>query len=491
LADLADLNQSDLKVGGEHFEESKRRAVEEQIRYYVPYDDPGYQLDFHKSPAFIRFGIGGNKGGKTHCHAAEHIWWATGTHPYLKTPKPPVHLRFVTVDVEDGIKKVTIPKFKEMVRRDSLLGGRWDKAYSKESRTLHFENGSTEEFMSYDQDADKFSGADRHLIGFDEPPPKDIFDECLPRLIKYKGRVTMTLTPANLNARNSWIFDLYLQALRRQDKNYIELFDFDPRLNRSLDKEWLEDFWANLPEDQILPRKEGKFPQFAGLVFKTFSRAKNVIKAPALARDVTRFIGVDPHTRKPNAVLYLGVNREGEYFAYDEIFEHGGGKEMVDLIKAKIGEDKIECNWMDDYGRNVDQYKKGKQVSIWQEFLDPDGDGSNKGIYCLTIKMTEKLWEIGIRRIRNLLGLDEVYQKPRLFISEECPLLIHEFETCIYEDFRYRDLKPLKETVKKKDIHLIPCLMFMLLGGAEYVKLRSPEGSEYKSPYPYLNKYRK
>lgn len=482
---LADMGKRDQKKLVVDQLEKERMHREEGIRYYEPFDDPNSQLDAHKSLAFIRMGIGGNKGGKTHWQASEHIWWATRTHPYVETPKPPVHLRWATVDIEDGIKKVAIPKFKELVKREDLCGGSWETAYSKESRTLNYANGSTEEFMSYDQDADKFSGANRHLIGFDEPPPQPIFDECLFRCIKYKGRVTITFTPTEDNPNTGWLYDFYLKAIESNDRDHIEVFSFDPRLNRALDQAWLEKFWSKFTEEQLLSRKLGKFPQFAGLVFKSFSRAKHVVGCFVPPRDWTRYLMIDPHERTPTAVLFLAVNPDGEFFVYDEIFEEGTAKVLVDLINAKVGKDKIEVIWMDEYGKNKDNFK---QSSIWQEFVDPDRDGSDKGIFSITVRFTEELKQRGLRIIRDYLGLDKVYQKPRIFFMDNCPLTIREFETAIYDDYKLKSTKPLKETIKKKGIHFIDCLMMALVNNPIYVKLRSPQDDQYRSPYAYLNR---
>jgi len=488
-AKIAGMSKDEMIKVALHQLEIERRRREELISSYVPYDNPGYQLDFHKSRAPIRLAVGGNKSGKTYPHCAEHIWWATGTHPYQETPPPPVHLRWVTTDFRDGLMKVALPMFRSMVRSKDLLGGSWEKAYSKELQTLFFADGSTEEFMTYEQEADKFGGVDRHVIGFDEPPPYDIYNENIARTMKFKGRITMTLTPVNLNARTSWISDFYLDATAGQNKS-VEVFEgFDTRNNRSLDKIWLEDFFKQFPEDQRMTRMTGQFPMFAGKVFKTFSRAKHVISPFEINENYTVYLGIDPHTRTETAVLFYAVNREEQRFVFDELFEHGSARLIIDAINTKLRKLKPEKVVMDASAKAPNQYLGGK--SILQEFLDPAGDGSRKGIFAIPVKTKPNEVIVGIRQIDYLLGLDEMYQKPQLFTFENCPLTIREFETCIWDDYRHKIEKPLLERIKKKGIHFIDCIRMLEMSGVPYVKVRfdDPE-AEYKNPYAFLNQYR-
>lgn len=482
---LEDLGESVLKEVGKSLEEGARRENDEQIRYYKPFDDPGYQKDFHSSTAKTRLAVGSNRSGKTTVGVAECIWWAMGTHPYRKTPKPPVRIRACGVDFEKGIEQTMLPKYKEFVRREDLKDGSWENAYSKMHRVLHFKNKSFVEFMSYDQDVEKFGGTSRHFIHEDEPAPRDIHNENQARLIDTKGETIMTLTPVNLSARTSWIFDLWREASEGKNLD-LKWFFFDIFKNRSLSKEYIEKFKASISESEQLARIEGKFPQLAGLVFKNFSRAKHIIKEHPIPEHWTRYVGIDPHTREKTAVLFCAVDPEGNVYVYDEIFEVGTGKVLVQFIKSKVGKDKIECFWMDNAAKDPNEILG---TSVWQEFVDPERDGSDKGIFAVTVSNKQEAHNVKIRVIKDLLGLDAVYQKPKIFFLDNCPMTIHEMETAIYEDYKSREEKPLKERIRKKGIHFIDCLGFVVIGGATYVKLRSPEDSQYKSPYPYLNKY--
>ena len=174
---LSSLNKGQMSELVRLSLETERRKQQELIRYYKPYDDRGYQLDFHKSLKKRRGVLGSNRSGKTTVDVAECEWWATGTHPYRETPEPPIRIRVCCTDFKRGILKVMIPKFQEFVIRENLRGKSWDTAFSKEEMTFYWENGSFVEFMSYDQDVEKFGGVSRHLIIEDEPSPEEIHGE--------------------------------------------------------------------------------------------------------------------------------------------------------------------------------------------------------------------------------------------------------------------------------------------------------------------------
>jgi hypothetical protein len=46
-------------------------------------------------------------------------------------------------------------------------------------QVLRFNDGSFIDFLTYETDLDKFGGPQRHFLGYDEPPPRDIRDEGL------------------------------------------------------------------------------------------------------------------------------------------------------------------------------------------------------------------------------------------------------------------------------------------------------------------------
>lgn len=168
------------------------------------------QAIFHKMPQKNRLYIGGNRSGKSLGSTIEAIWWLTHSHPHRKTPEGPIRGRVVAVDFLNGVDKIILPLYKQWLPKKFLVNGSWEDSYSKERHVLTLNNGSFVEFMSQDQDLDKFAGSSRHFIHFDEECPQTVFRECLARLVDTAGVWWMSQTPVQ---GMEWIFeDIYIPA---------------------------------------------------------------------------------------------------------------------------------------------------------------------------------------------------------------------------------------------------------------------------------------
>jgi len=62
--------------------------------------------------------------------------------------------------------------------------GSWEASYDVKGKTLTYENESTLEFLTYEQDVQAHAGTSRDGVWFDEEPPEDIFNENMLRLVR-------------------------------------------------------------------------------------------------------------------------------------------------------------------------------------------------------------------------------------------------------------------------------------------------------------------
>jgi phage terminase large subunit-like protein/ribosomal protein L32 len=155
---------------------------------------------------------------------------------------------------------VVFTALREWCPRSQLVGDSWDSAYNKQLRRLDFKNGSFFEFMTYEQALDKFGGAARHRIHYDEEPPQAIRNECKARLIDYGGDEIFTMTPLN---GMTWMFD---EVYERRHEDGITVVTVATDENPHLDTEARDEFFANLTEEEAQARREGRFVHFGGLV---------------------------------------------------------------------------------------------------------------------------------------------------------------------------------------------------------------------------------
>ena len=160
------------------------------------------QLAFHRCKKRNRWVFGGNRSGKTECGAVETVWIARGIHPYRKNKGDTfgwvVSLsQQVQRDVAQSKILYYLPK--SWIADIVMLSGRKDSPASGIIDQIKVKNVfggiSTIGFKSCDQGREKFQGASLDYVWFDEEPPKDIYEECLMRVMDRQGDVFGTMTP--------------------------------------------------------------------------------------------------------------------------------------------------------------------------------------------------------------------------------------------------------------------------------------------------------
>jgi len=434
----------------------RAQVVRPNIYGYEPHEK---QIEFHSSSARKRLFLGGNRSGKTVGGVTESIWWLTGKHPYIQTPKPPVRGRCVSVDFLNGVERIVKPEFARWMPASALSGGSWEKAYNKEFRILTLANGSTLEFMSYDQDVDKFAGTSRHFIHFDEEPPRDIYIECLQRLIDVNGSFWMTLTP--LEGMSGWLYDeLYLQA---KEDTSIKCVEVDMEDNPHINYGEAQVILSGLTEEERLIRKSGKFVQIGGLIYKMFDPAKHVIdeipysKLEALGG--LHVAAMDHGFSNPTAFLWAAVNGDGRVVIYDEYYVSGkivrDHAQAIHRINAEHG--RVPEYYVGDPSiRNIDPITGTSVLLEYQEYGIPIVLGNNDQ-------------KAGINRVaRYLTGVNGV---PQLFVTENCTNLIREIGRLRWAQWANKKIradKNAKEEQHKKDDHAADALRYLISSRPEF-----------------------
>lgn len=450
-------------------EEKKRRIREDGIRYYIPLSTKKGENDalgFHQSTARIRAIFGGNRSSKTVSGVCEDVWYATGTHPYKPNIPVPNYGRICCTDFTNGIEKVILPEFKRWCPK------RYIDHYSTESRTMYLTNGSTVEFMSYDQDVEKFESASRHWIHFDEEPPEAIFKACRMRLMDTRGDMWFTMTPTQ---GLTWVYD---QIYEQADINpSIVVWLFDSLKNPYISKEEIEEIKKGLDPQEVEARIHGKFVQLSGLIYKEYNPDIHYIPHFPIPAHWVRVCAIDPHPRMCTVVVYLAVcprpafimeckkrniplqeNIGGDfagdiYIIYDEIYNYGESlliQDVCDLMKVKEGHDYIMYRLIDNsantpnpiVGTNVRE--EFERMGIRTILADKD--------------VANRIW-----RVRGRL------QSNSLYIMRSCPNTEWEFRHYAWDDYKVgRDYKDPKEKPRKKRDHAMDCVGYICVSNPQY-----------------------
>lgn len=425
-----------------------KQAREPNIYGYEPHEK---QKQFHSDEAFGRLFLGGNRSGKSVGGTVESIWWLTGTHPYLETPPPPVRGRAIGVDFSKGVDQILIPLYKRWVPYETLVGDSWDTAYrGGNERVLTFKNGSTLEFMSYEQDMDKHAGTSRHFIHFDEEPPKHIYSENMLRLLDTNGKYWLTMTPL---LGMTWLYEeLYLPAVEgKKDSNTFSVVEVSTSDNPHLNRDAIERIFDDIEDKaEREAREHGKFIQLGGKVFKTFDEDIHVIEPMIPPKNWAWYRSIDSGWNNPTAILWHAVSPEGVVVTFSEhyaaemtVAEHS---KEIHRREAEWGK-QAEISTGDPAMR---QTKESTGTSVQQEYalngvyLALDGVPTGPGSVA-----------IGVARMQQYLRLDD-NKKPHWYITSDCDNLITQMKKLRWATYSSKkveyDNNP-QEKIHKKDDH--------------------------------------
>lgn len=436
LGDLAQLLNDGLR----------KQATKPNILGYKPHEK---QLAFHKSEKHGRLYIGGNRSGKTYSAVAEDCWWLTGTHPYITTPPPPIRGRVVTVDFTQGLEQIILPLFKSLLPASALIDGSWEKSYSKSLRLLTLANGSTVEFMSYEQETEKFAGTSRHFIHYDEEPPLHIFNECNARIVDTNGKYWVSMTPVE---GLTWTYEKIYQPGTEGGSNLIGVIEADMLDNPHITPEAAEIYLSGLDDEERKAREHGTYVQLGGLVYKKFNIETHVIEQFIPPKDWSWYCSLDHGYNNPTAVLWHAVSPLGYAVTFDEWYHN---EKTLDEVASAIKE-KCQAHiaaggkWPDYFVADpaIAQRTAVTGTSIQTEY-------AVRGLY---FALGNNNVDIGVAKIQNYLRMQKDVHPPQPWyqITENCVNYISEMRKLRWKTFASKKMQFAnnpQEQIHKKDDH--------------------------------------
>lgn len=420
----------------------RRQANRPNLYAYAPHEK---QRIFHKSTKHSKLYIGGNRSGKTTGGVAEDIFWAMGRHPFRKVPDAPTRGRVVAVDFTQGVEKIILPEFARWMPPSFLIDGSWEQSYNKQLRTLTLVNDSFIEFMSYDQDLDKFAGTSRHWTHYDEEPPHHVYNECEARLIDTNGSSWMTMTPVE---GMSWVFDDLYTTGKDQPDGDIEVIEVDMLDNPYISPEAAERYLRTLDKQEREAREHGKFVQLGGRVFKEFARETHVVAPFIPPLEWEWYRSIDHGFNNPTAILWHAVSPDGHVVTFSE---HYASEMTVKEHAAIIIERESQPGWKEAdicVGDPAMNQRNGiTGTSIIQEYAD-------HGIYCSTENIPKDT-AVGVNIMTQYLRLN-ASNKPHWTVTENCDALINEMLRLRWKTWQNRKMQyenNKHEQIHKKDDH--------------------------------------
>jgi phage terminase large subunit-like protein len=404
--------------------------------------------------------MGGNRSGKTVGGAALAVCYMTGEHTLRDEngeefhldyiPQTPTRGRVVGVDFNLGINQIIIPEIQRWLPTKYLIDNSWDKSYSKTDRILTLNNGSTVEFMSYEQDREKFQGTSRNWTWFDEEPPSEIFKECLVRLIDTDGDWWMTMTPL---IEMSWTYDtLYEPALAGEIS--VEVIEVETFENPYIRREAYDRLTETMSAEEKKTRSTGVYISHTGLVYgEVFSTTNNVCpdilkstRWPVLRDNWSHFQMIDHGFNNPTAILFGAYNEDSKIIIYDEIYIN---KTIIPDLASKWLHRQLELGISTQYiigDPALAQTDPEQGVTRQAQFAE-------HGIF---IGLGNNNVDSGISYVQIM------FREQQLIITTRCKETLKELRKYRWDRHltKIRDRSNLKEKPVKKDDHAMDSLRY-------------------------------
>lgn len=460
---------------------SSQAEIEVSSKPYLAYTPNDSQLPVHKSTAFERWVFGGNGMGKDALLVNEFGWHCLGDYPAwfpetgkINPTKAPISARYCCTTFNDGIKQVVIPEFKKWF-------GHLFKYKEKDNVIFWPQTNSTIYLKTYDQDVASFAGANLHLVGQSEHCPKDRYEENMARL-RGKGvrRFIGEMTPTE---GMSWEADDIYEKWERRLRQPPDLEVFRGRTVdniENLSEVYMHRFDNMSPEDKQI-RLYGDFVHLSGLVYKGYRdwqvddirgtdlHGGHLVRPFEIPITWPRSMGIDPHNRKPFAVLWRAISPDGTCYYYDEFKPNEGGlliKEYADVIKQKEGNlhKRIAYRLIDTSARVEDPITG---LDFQQEF-------ARYGIITRVVRKSEKSIDSGIQKVsEGLQFLEHPYKPgkffPRILIFDNLYSTRYEFKHYVWDDYaRNREKHDIKDKPRKKDDDIMDVIKYLEMSGNRY-----------------------
>lgn len=179
----------------------------------------------------------GRRQGKSTAGAAELIFRCRASHPFKRvrqpTPERPIRCALVTLSKGQGVEIQRV--LHDLIPPQDLLPGLEfspSTGFRGHRPVIRFKNRSEIVIYSGKQGADAMSGAEFDFMLLDEPPHREVYDQCLDRVRNVGGHVGLTLTPID-GPPLPWLRELAEEGL-------------------------VADYWSRLTPESQIPRSTGR-----------------------------------------------------------------------------------------------------------------------------------------------------------------------------------------------------------------------------------------
>jgi hypothetical protein len=277
------------------------------------------QADFLEARTPIQAVFAGNRFGKTLTLVIKSVIqcvdedWVPERLKSARLVDGPAKGRIVGPGQAHSIFANLVPTFRQWTPEHQLLGRSFDRAWDKQHRILRFQNGSEIDFLTYEMDLDKFGGVSRNFVGYDEPPPRDIRNECRMRLIDTGGFELFAMTPLQ---GAGWIKQAIWKQREHPDVTVVRGSIHD---NPVLSSEEVEKALRDLSYEERRAREFGEFLNLGGVVYPGgFESALIPRPEPRSLEGMDVVVGIDPGIVNA-ALVWVAFDSDNVAIVFDEL----------------------------------------------------------------------------------------------------------------------------------------------------------------------------
>jgi phage terminase large subunit-like protein len=341
-------------------------------------------------------------------------------------------------DFKVGIGKTIWPKLSSMVPGPYKNGPyvrSMDKMQGKIPEVIHWNNGSETHFFSAEQDDYRFESSTWDGFVFDEPPKQSHYVGIVRGTRVKKGAIHFSLTPLS----EPWLFDTLLQDAKKPDSGVrlstCNLFSEEVDWMANEDKEALRKETERKDPHEVEARIYGKFTHLLGRIYPTYNEDVHLISKEKIDQmrlgNVTYGVTIDPHDRRPSAVIFWFVTPNNDIYIYKE-YPNDPELLMPDIKSCDLT--------IEQYSKMIKEEEATLRTPFTYRLIDPNkgktprktvehagqtliDDFAMYGLY-FDGEINDKIHE-GHREVRNYLHYDpdkpvDFKNSPKLYISEDC-----------------------------------------------------------------------
>ena len=477
----------------------KQDRQENALYYYVPVSERARAI--HQCQAKTIGIFGGNRSGKTSTPLAEAVALATGTVPaslaqdpaFLAKFKGPLQVRVICSSITTNLHQVMLRKLKYWmwngagrpgsgqghygwVPKECLIDGQWEGSWSEKLRTLRLlyrqpqnhaeiEGESSIQFMSSEQEVEHHASSEFDIIILDEPPPYEVFQESVARVISKGGRIFVDMTwPSDPTAPVDWLFDEIYD--KKGDPN-VAVFNLFMTENPNIDQAEVALRAAQMPETERQVRVYGQPIRFSNRIHPVFTDqpqqwcytcGKVVIHQgqeclTCHGTDTVTFCHVegfdhtpawpvlcllDPHPRKPHMLAYWALDPHDDLWCVGDL--------LVDGIPAEVQ-------------RRCEEFEAQFHVHVAQRWMDPNAGrtpvGASRSVTWqdefanvnLRFDLADDS-DVGRQRINEYLIPDRHTLRPRMIWHPRCETSIRQFKRYCWDEDARAEMRGHKQRPK-------------------------------------------